>query len=111
MALPEVTDRVDRSRSGTRSDAHSFEIRRRSFCLLVANAGRTGEAVPLLVLRSGPDEHRAGLAFGRPFFASRAGGGRVGVVLDDETDWEEIRALVIDSYRALAPKKLVALLD
>jgi hypothetical protein len=33
------------------------------------------------------------------------------VLLTDDTDWEEIRELVIESYRALAPKKLTALLD
>jgi hypothetical protein len=32
-------------------------------------------------------------------------------VLDDETDWTEIRELVTDSYRILAPKRLSALLD
>ena len=36
LALPEVTVRVDGSRTRTRSTAHSFDIRRRSFCLLVA---------------------------------------------------------------------------
>jgi hypothetical protein len=33
------------------------------------------------------------------------------VLLTDDTDGEEIRELVIDSYRILAPKKLTALLD
>jgi hypothetical protein len=27
------------------------------------------------------------------------------VLLSDDTDWEEIRELVIESYRVLAPKK------
>jgi hypothetical protein len=31
--------------------------------------------------------------------------------MTDETDWDEIRELVTDSYRILAPKKLTALLD
>ena len=35
LALPEVTVRVD-------GWAQSFDIRRRSFCLLVAREGRTG---------------------------------------------------------------------
>jgi hypothetical protein len=43
--------------------------------------------------------------------APRAGPDRIGVLLTDDTDWEEIRELVTDSYRMLAPKKLVALLD
>jgi hypothetical protein len=33
------------------------------------------------------------------------------VLLTDDTDWEEIRELVTDSYRRLAPKKLSARLD
>jgi hypothetical protein len=33
------------------------------------------------------------------------------VALTDNTDWEEIRELVIESYRILAPKKLTTLLD
>jgi predicted DNA-binding protein (MmcQ/YjbR family) len=33
------------------------------------------------------------------------------VLLTDDTDWEQIRELVTDSYRIIAPKKLSALLD
>jgi hypothetical protein len=49
--------RVDGSPTTTRSTAHSFDIRRRSFCLLVAGKGPAGQPVPLLMLRAGPDEH------------------------------------------------------
>ena len=104
LALPEVTVRVD-------GWAQSFDIRRRSFCLLVALEGPSGKPVPLLVLRAGPDEREALLSIGHPFFASRAGRDRIGVLLTDDTDWEEIRELVTESYRRLAPKKLTALLD
>jgi hypothetical protein len=110
LALPEVTVRVDAALTGSRSTAHSFDIRRRSFCLLVARKDPAGQAVPLLVLRADPDERDALLSIGHPFFASRAGGDRIGVRLTDDTDWEEIRELVTDSYRRLAPKKLTALL-
>ena len=111
LALPEVTVRVDRSRTSTRSTAWSYDIRRRSFCLLVAWEGSTGRAVPLLVLRANPEERRALLAVGHPFFPSRAGRDRVVVLLSHGTDWDEIRELVMESYRMLAPKKLSALLD
>ena len=111
LALPEVTVRVDYSQTRQRSTAVSFDIRRRSFCLLVAREGRTGTAVPLLVLRADPDEGQALLSLGPPFFAPRAGRGRIGVLLTEDTDWDEIRELVIESYRVLAPKKLTALLD
>lgn len=111
LALPEVTVRVDLSLVRTRSTAHSFDIRRRSFCLLVAREGRAGQPVPLLVLRSDPDEREALLSAGHPFFAPRAGRNRIGILLTDDIDWEEIREFVTESYRRLAPKKLTALLD
>jgi YjbR len=111
LALPEVTVRVDDSLTNARSTAHSFDIRRRSFCLLVAREDPAGQPVPLLVFRAGPDEREALLSVGHPFFASRTGRDRIVVVLTDDTDWEEIRELVTDSYRILAPKKLTALLD
>ena len=111
LALPEVTVRVDGSLTRTRSTALSFDIRRRSFCLLVAREGSTGKPVPLLVLRADPDEREVLLSIGRPFFAPRAGRDRIGVLLTDGTDWEEIRELVTESYRVLAPKKLTELLD
>jgi predicted DNA-binding protein (MmcQ/YjbR family) len=111
LALPEVTVRVDYPLTRARSTAHSFDIRRRSFCLLVAREDSTGKPVSLLVLRADPDEREALLSTGRPFFASRAGRDRIVVVLTDDTDWDEIRELVTESYRILAPKKLTALLD
>ena len=58
--------------------------------------------VPLLVLRAAPDERGALLSIGHPFFAPRAGRDRIGVLLTDDTDWEEIRQLVTESYRILA---------
>jgi hypothetical protein len=69
-----------------------------------------GKPVSLLVLRAGPDEREALLSIGYPFFAPRTGRDRIVVVLTDDTDWEEIRELVTDSYRILASKKLTALL-
>jgi hypothetical protein len=111
LALPEVTVRVDYPLITARSTAQSFDIRRRSFCLLVAWEDPTGKPVSLLVLRADPEEREALLSVGHPFFASRVGRDRIVVVLTDDTDWEEIRQLVTESYRILAPKKLTALLD
>jgi predicted DNA-binding protein (MmcQ/YjbR family) len=111
LALPEVTVRVDASRVTARSTAHSFDIRRRSFCLLIALEGAQGESVPQLVLRADPGQRHALLSVGHPFYRSRAGRDRIRVLLTDDTDWEEIRELVTESYRILAPKKLTARLD
>jgi hypothetical protein len=111
LALPEVTVRIDESRTSARSTAWSYDIRRRSFCLLVAREESTGKPVTVLLLRARPEERVALLALGHPFHASRAGRDRIVVVLTGETDWAEIRELVTESYRILAPKKLTALLD
>lgn len=47
------------------------------------------------------------------FFVPPYVGGRgwLGVRLDVAVDWDEIRDLVTDAYREVAPKRLVALLD
>lgn len=111
LALPEVTARVDPSRVKVRSTAHSFDIRRRSFCLLIAFEAANGTAVTQLVLRTDPADREALLSVGHPFYDSRGGHDRIRVLLAEDTDWDEIRELVTDSYRILAPKKLSALLD
>ena len=51
-------------------------------------------------------------AMGDPFFRGW-GPGLVAMVLreDGTTDWAEVRELLTDSYRLLAPKKLIARLD
>jgi predicted DNA-binding protein (MmcQ/YjbR family) len=106
-----VTVRVDASLVTARSTAHSSDIRGRSFCLLIALEGAEGESVPRLVLRADPGQRHALLSVGHPFYRSRAGRDRIRVLLTDDTDWEEIRELVTESYRILAPKKLTARLD
>lgn len=114
LSLPEVTVRVDESRIGARSTAWSFDIRRRSFCLLVAVKDRDGKPASRLVLRVDPRDREALVSLGHPYFCPQAGHrhrDRVGVRLTDETDWEEIRELVTESYRLLAPEKLTAQLD
>ena len=72
--------------------------------LLVAVEKPTGKPTPLVVLRVDPDEREALLSIGHPFFVPRARRDRIGVLLTDDTDWEEIRELVTQSYRILAPK-------
>jgi hypothetical protein len=111
LALPEVAIRVDESRSPARSAAYSFDIRHRSFCLLVAAKNPIGKPIPRLVLRADAEDREAMLSLGHPYFIPRAGRPRLGVLLDDDTDWEEIRELVTESYRVLAPKKLTERLD
>ncbi|MCU4184449.1 MmcQ/YjbR family DNA-binding protein [Acidiferrimicrobium sp. IK] len=108
LALPEVTVRVDEARIDGRSTAHSFDVRKRSFCLLVAVRKVSGEPSPLVVVRADLAERAALLEVGHPYFAPRAGRDRIGVRLTGDTDWEEIRDLLTDSYWRVAPKKLAA---
>jgi hypothetical protein len=103
LGLPETTLRSDRW-------AHSFQIRRNVFAHLLAPEDKAGQPVPILVVRADPMERAALLASGHPFFDARSGD-RLGIVLADQTDWTEIAELVTESYRRVAPKKLVARLD
>lgn len=104
LALPETTLRSDRW-------AHAYEIRRRIFAILASPNDTDGNPVPIVSCRADPAEREALLAIGHPYFPAGGGADRIGVVVGPETDWSEIRELVTESYRILAPKKLVALLD
>ena len=46
-----------------------------------------------------------------PFFRPPWFPNIVGLVIDGRTDWDEVDALVVQSYCVLAPKRLVALVD
>jgi hypothetical protein len=105
-ALPETTERHARGEHGV---AYSFDVRRRSFCLLIVADAPADATVPILLFCASPDEREVYLATGHPFFEPRHEK-KVGLVLGDAPDWKEIRELITDSYCLLAPKKLVTLL-
>ena len=88
-----------------------FRIRRRNFVHLLAIDHPVHGPQTLLILRADPEEREVLLRIGRPYFRPGWGTNTLGVVVDDDTDWEEISELVTESYRVLAPKKLAALLD
>jgi hypothetical protein len=102
--LPETTLKVD-------PWGYNFQIRRRTYAFLLAPADPQGVTRPLLILRADELERHALLSGGHPYFPVGGGHDRLGIVLSAETDWEEIGELVTESYRRLAPKKLVARLD
>jgi hypothetical protein len=59
-----------------------------------------------------PDDDVAGLlGSGYPFYSPGWGSNVVAMVLDDDTDWEEVAELLTDSYRVQAPKKLSRLVE
>ena len=71
-----------------------------------------GRPVTVVTLRSAGEERAALAAIGPPlFFFPSWADDVVTVVLGDDTDWEELGELVVESYRLMAPRRLVRQLD
>jgi predicted DNA-binding protein (MmcQ/YjbR family) len=96
-----------------------WRVRKRTFAHVVAL--RHAEAVErvaitdarivtVVTLRSTGEERAALAALGPPYLSSWTDDA-VAVVLDDDTDWRELEELVVESYRLLAPNRLVRELD
>jgi predicted DNA-binding protein (MmcQ/YjbR family) len=86
-----------------------FRIRRRTFAYVFSVEDPSGRTHAMLACRAEPEERAALLAGGHPFFASGTAIDRIGVVLESDTDWDELGELITDSYRIVAPKKLADL--
>ena len=61
-----------------------------------------------VVFRAEPDEVMAMQHLGPPYFRAEWGTNVVGLVLDDDTDWDELAELLTDSYCVVAPEHLAA---
>jgi hypothetical protein len=74
---------------------------------------RAVAALPVTVVtfRSVGQELRALRASGYPYFYAGWGRDVMAMALDGDTDWDEVRELLTESYCVLAPKKLQALVD
>src|ERR1700761_2757820 len=107
LPLPEVTERLSH---GT----PSWFIRdKKSFATLWAS-GHHAAGFPQLWCAGlpGTQEALAGASperFFRPPYVGHRGW--LGVRLDGDVDWAEVAELCADAYRAVAPARLVALLD
>lgn len=57
-------------------------------------------------MKAAAGEQEGLLAIGHPFFKPKYVGskGWIGIVIDDDTDWDEVRELVTDSFVVVAPK-------
>jgi predicted DNA-binding protein (MmcQ/YjbR family) len=104
LALPEAWDEPAWT-------GHRFLVRKKNFAHVFALSDDGDRVSTILAVRSPDDERDALLAAGHPFFLLGWGRNAVGMVLDDRTDWEEVREVVTESYCVLAPKMLVALVD
>ena len=86
-------------------------VRKRTFA--TCSASRSTDAEPMVVLavpKPPATSWRCCERAGHPFFVLGWGRDAMGMVLDDP-DWDEVRELVTESFCALAPKKLIALVD
>lgn len=59
-----------------------------------------------ITFRAEPEEVMAFQHLGAPYFKASWGGNVVGVVLDEDTDWDELAELLTDSYCIQAPEWL-----
>jgi predicted DNA-binding protein (MmcQ/YjbR family) len=84
-----------------------WRIRSGSFVHAVTVEGDGGPVTHINV-HAGGDDLEVLERVGHPFFAGW-GPGIIGMIIDDATDWDEVREIVTDSYCLLAPKKLSAL--
>lgn len=106
FALPEVTERISHG-------APCFFVRdKKTLCYFRDNhhdddrlciwlPAPTGVQADLV----GQEPHRF---FVPPYVGHR---GWLGVLLNVDPDWDEIAGMLAESYRMVAPKKLIALLD
>ena len=64
-----------------------------------------------ITFRAEPEEVAAFEHLGSPYFKTDWGSNVVGLVLDRDTDWRELRELLTDSYCIQAPMKLASLVS
>lgn len=98
-----------------------WRVRSKTFAhVLVAQEGYTSayrdmtgvtEPTTVLTFRSSGNELLALTKAGPPFYKPPWSPTVVGIVLDDDTDWDEVAELVTESYRLCAPGKLRQRLD
>jgi len=98
-----------------------WRIRSKTFAhVLVAQLGYTSayreitgvtEPTTVLTFQSSGDELLALAHAGPRFYQPPWSPTAIGMVLDDDTEWEEVAELVTESYRLCAPQKLRRQLD
>jgi hypothetical protein len=112
--LPEIVEQPawvgTRWRVRTKTFAHALTIDDGRPQAHAEAAGTDGPAT-VLTFRSRGEELVVLSRAPKPFFKPVWFPDVVGLVLDGATDWDEVGELLTESYCALAPRKLVALVD
>jgi hypothetical protein len=103
--LPETSE--EQAFAGVR-----WRVRGRTLAHLVTIDVDDADPRTVVWFHASPSELDALVAMGDPFFPGWDDGLVTMVLRDDgTTDWAEVRELLTESYRLLAPKKLTARLD
>jgi hypothetical protein len=107
LALPETTERLSHG-------SPTWFVRGRTSFLTLAVEGHHENDFPHLCCAAPPGAQAELMAenpevFFRPPYVGHRGW--LGVRLDRDPDWAEIRELAVDAYRTVAPKRLVAGLE
>jgi len=77
----------------------------------ISEAMGVDEPTVLLTFRAPAAEIEVLSQVGHPFFHLGWGRDAMGMVIDDDVDWDEVAELVTDSYCVMAPKMLAARVD
>jgi hypothetical protein len=101
LALPDAYE--ESAWVGTR-----WMVRKKTFAHVLGVV--VGDEAPVVVLsfRSAGEELEVLRNAGHPFFVLGWGRDAMGMVLTSDTDWDEVRELVTESFCVMAPKKLAA---
>jgi predicted DNA-binding protein (MmcQ/YjbR family) len=112
VALPEAYE--EEAWVGTR-----WRIRKKTFAHVLtinngwppayARASGLDGPVTVMTFRSSPEDLDAFRNATHPFFCPVWWPDIIGMVLDDDTDWNEVAELLTESYCAMAPQRLAAL--
>jgi hypothetical protein len=92
----------------------TFRVRNKLFAMYAAPNNHHGGGRPAVWCKAAPGNQSLMVraAPDRFFVPPYVGpSGWVGIWLDRDPDWAEVRELMRDSYRLIAPKKLLAALD
>lgn len=77
----------------------------------ISEAMGVDEPTVLLTFRAPPADVEVLSRVGHPFFHLGWGRDAMGMVIDEDVDWDEVTELVTESYCVMAPRKLAAQVD
>jgi hypothetical protein len=86
-------------------------VRNRTFAQVLGVVDADYGTLVVMAFRSQGEELEALRHVGLPFLMLGWGRDAIGVVLDESTDWDEVREVVTASFCVMAPRKLVALVE